>query len=430
MKKIICAGAGHGGLAAALLLAREGYDVTVLEAKSRKELGYDWHDCAWLPAFERIGIKPDNPEFVYPFFQYTYHNPAETVAFTVKNKSIENLRMFDRRYLLDLLIDECKKAGVKFEFGKNITGVIVEGHKVTGVHTARKEYKANLVIDAAGMDSPVRKSLPPAAGIQKEIDSDKIIWTYRAYYENRLNKPAPEYQNIYFFHCGKPGMDWLITEKDFIDVLVGSFSPLTKEDIDRAVADFQRIYSHMSDKILRGGTVQKIPIGKAIPKFVWNGYAAVGDSASMTEPMSGSGISRSISAGAILAETVINIGDGAYNQKNLWHYEYDYLKKEGESAYSDSILREFLATLTAEDIDYFFEHKIMTEKEIGGGKVKFSSPAEFLQKVTAFVPKAGLLPRMAGAALKLRKAENVKSALPKEFSQNAYSCWLKLYNQL
>ena len=72
----------------------------------------------------------------------------------------------------------------------------------------------------------------------------------------------------------------------------------------------------------------------------------------------------------------------------------------------------------------------MTEKEIGGGKIRFSSPAEFLQKVTAFVPKAGLLPRMAGAVLKLRKAESVKSALPKEFSQNAYSCWLKLYNQL
>ena len=430
MKKIICAGAGHGGLAAALLLAREGYDVTVIETKSRKELGYDWHDCVWIPAFEKLGLKLDDPESVYPFFHYTYHNPAETVAFSVTKGSLDKLCMADRRYILDMLIGECKKAGVKFEFGKRITGAIVEGHKVAGVHTMKKEYRADLVIDAAGIDSPVRKSLPPVAGIQKEIDPDKIIWTYRAYYENRLNKPAPEFQNIYFFHCGKPGMDWLITEKGFIDVLVGSFSPLTKEDIDRAVADFQRIYSHMSDRILRGGTVQKIPIGKAIPKFVWNGYAAVGDSASMTEPMSGSGISRSLSAGIILAETVINIGDNEFTQKNLWHFEYDYLKNEGESAYSDSILREFLATLTPEDIDYFFEHKIMTEKEIGGGKVDFSSPTEFLQKVTAFVPKAGLLPRMAGAVLKLRKAENVKSALPKEFSQNAYSCWLKLYNQI
>ncbi len=430
MKKIVCAGAGHGGLSAALLLAREGYDVTVLEAKSRKELGYDWHDCVWLPAFEDIGLVPDNPDFVYPFFHYTYHNPAETMAFSVTKGSLDRLRMVDRRYILNLLIDECKKTGVKFEFGKNITGAIIEGSKVAGVHTARKEYRADLVIDAAGIDSPVRKSLPPVSGVQKEISPDKIIWAYRAYYENRLNKPAPDYQNIYFFHCGKPGMDWLITEKDFVDVLVGSFSPLTKEDIDRAVADFQRIYSHMSDRILKGGTVQKIPIGKAIPKFVWNGYAAVGDSASMTEPMSGSGISRSLSAGKILAETVINIGKNELTQKNLWHYEYDYLKKHGESAYSDSILREFLATLKPEDLDYFFEHKIMTEKEIGGGKIRFSSPAEFLQKVTAFVPKAGLLPRMAGAVLKLRKAESVKSALPKEFSQNAYSCWLKLYSQL
>ena len=44
MKKIIVAGAGHGGLAAAALLAKQGYDVTVIEAKKRAEMGHDWHD--------------------------------------------------------------------------------------------------------------------------------------------------------------------------------------------------------------------------------------------------------------------------------------------------------------------------------------------------------------------------------------------------
>ena len=43
-KKIIVAGAGHGGIAAASLLAQRGYDVTVYEKCERSEIGYDWTD--------------------------------------------------------------------------------------------------------------------------------------------------------------------------------------------------------------------------------------------------------------------------------------------------------------------------------------------------------------------------------------------------
>ncbi len=430
MKKIVVAGAGHGGLTAAFLLAKEGFDVTVTEAKKRSELGHDWHDCIWLPDFERLGIELDDGNCVLPFYHYTYHNPKETAAVPVTDNNIENLRAVDRKYLIGKLIDECKKYGVKFEYGRKLTGAVIEGNSVVGVRTAKKEYRADLVIDAAGVDSPVRRSLPAGSGICREIDADKIIYTYRAYYENRLSKPAPDMQNIYFFHCGRPGMDWVITEREYVDVLVGNFSPLTDEAINEAVEDFRRIYSHMGEKILRGGTVTKIPISKVIPKFVWNGYAAVGDSCSMTEPMSGSGINKSICAGELLAEAVKEIGEGEYSENNLWKYEYNYMKKYGESSYSDAILREFLATLTADELDYLFEHKILTRAEIGGASFKFSSPAQALRKIASFLPKAYLLPGITQALGKLAASEKVKSLLPEEYSRNKYSWWLRYYNQI
>ena len=37
MKTILVAGAGHGGLSAAINLARKGYDVTVIEKQKREE---------------------------------------------------------------------------------------------------------------------------------------------------------------------------------------------------------------------------------------------------------------------------------------------------------------------------------------------------------------------------------------------------------
>ncbi|MBR2730615.1 MAG: NAD(P)-binding protein [Clostridia bacterium] len=43
-KKVIVAGMGHGGIAAAALLAQAGFDVTVYEQKEAGKLGYDWTD--------------------------------------------------------------------------------------------------------------------------------------------------------------------------------------------------------------------------------------------------------------------------------------------------------------------------------------------------------------------------------------------------
>ena len=53
-KKIIVAGLGHGGIAAAAMLAKRGFDVTGYEKKSEGTLGYDWTDI-FAPATRYCG---------------------------------------------------------------------------------------------------------------------------------------------------------------------------------------------------------------------------------------------------------------------------------------------------------------------------------------------------------------------------------------
>ena len=43
-KRILVAGGGHGGIGAAYALAKNCYDVTVVEKNSRAAMGYDWTD--------------------------------------------------------------------------------------------------------------------------------------------------------------------------------------------------------------------------------------------------------------------------------------------------------------------------------------------------------------------------------------------------
>ena len=56
-KKIVIAGAGHGGLIAGARLAAAGYDVTIYERKIKSELGYDWDDAIalnWMADVSRL----------------------------------------------------------------------------------------------------------------------------------------------------------------------------------------------------------------------------------------------------------------------------------------------------------------------------------------------------------------------------------------
>ena len=64
MSSVLIAGAGHGGLSAAAILAKNGYKVTVLEKHTKDSIGHDWHDAMDIPAFRFADIPvPDEKDF-------------------------------------------------------------------------------------------------------------------------------------------------------------------------------------------------------------------------------------------------------------------------------------------------------------------------------------------------------------------------------
>lgn len=431
MRKIIVAGAGHGGLVAACRLAEAGYDVTVVEKKERNETGHDWHDCIWKPAFDKAEIELPECDGVnlMPYFDTAYVNPAKTVKIPIEGIS-PRLFFIDRKFLLKMLFERCEKAGVKLIFGREIKGAVVENVKVIGIRTEDGEMPADLVIDAAGVDSPVRSSLPASSGIVSEIPENKMFWAYRAYFENTDGTVTSPVQSIYFYHCNRPGMDWVASDKSFIDVLIGSFSCLTREEIDEALEDFRQEYPNMGKDVIRGGQVAKIPLSPHIPKFIWNGYAAIGDSCSLTEPMSGSGISNCLKAGCILADTVINAGAREFSEELLWKYQYRFLKDAGEANYSVEILREFMASLSGKDIDYFFEKKILTDRELSGMSFSGATVSEIIGKIVAMIPQADKIPGFTKMGTRMLSAKKAMNALPAVYTRTGFEKWRKIYEKI
>ena len=61
MSKIIVAGAGHGGIVAAMYLSIEGHDVTVYEKQEKSSVGLDQRDFLDASALDFAGINANHP---------------------------------------------------------------------------------------------------------------------------------------------------------------------------------------------------------------------------------------------------------------------------------------------------------------------------------------------------------------------------------
>lgn len=436
MGKILVAGAGHGGLTAAINLAKNGYNVTVIEEKPRNELGHDWHDSLNMSAFDMSGIDRPRDDMYSPVYPHAFKNPSATKCIQMPKN--ETSIFMDRKVLISYLLECAEQAGVKLVFGHKILSPIVHSTTVKGLNIddGKKKYKlaADLVIDAAGMYSPVRSNLPSVCNIQRKFEEKSVFHVFRAYYRNNTGEATNPPYIINLFHMNRPGIDWTITNKDYIDILIGKFSTagaLTQEEVNETLNSFKKDYPYIDDCILRGGTYADIPLTKMLPIIVCNGYAAVGDSAGMTMPLSGSGIVLSMKAGKILADTVIK-ANGTYDRKSLWHYEYEYFRSLGQELLIVDILKNFVPYIKGEQVDLLLESEFLTKDAMAFGKNH--NTANTLRFLRHAVSSSNRLYKLTVPFLRNFKSlpllPLVSKGIPKEYDESRVNSWSKLYSAL
>ncbi len=435
MKKIIVAGAGHGGLVAAYHLAKSGYDVTVYEALKRKDMGHDWHDWMEYSAFDDADLPRPDEDMIYTPEDQCFRNPKGNIRLNFPHPDISI--MMDRKELINYLISLAEEAGAKLEFETMIEGPITEGKAVKGLYLRKKgklsEVTGDLVIDAAGMYSPVRSKLPATFGIDNEIDKRNIFHAYRAYFENTTGEyDTPKYQ-INLFHMYRPGIDWIITKEDYIDILIGKFSQageLTQKEIDDAIAAFKKDYPYLGDKIVRGGRLENIPISRMLPMIVADGYAAIGNSAGMTVPLNGSGIVLSMKAGKILADTVK--GANAFKREFLWKYEYEYFTRLGKDLVMIDIIKNLFTYVKGDVVDYLLEKGILTPDliAIADGAPLNLTPDYVIHLIKVSPPLVKLIPAVAKSVKTLPLVPSICAKIPETYDEAKVNKWIKMYRSL
>ncbi|MCL2494346.1 MAG: FAD-dependent monooxygenase [Oscillospiraceae bacterium] len=433
---ILIAGAGHGGLAAAGLLAQKGHSVTVCERCPEHNLGHDWTDIFNMDCLGGAGI-PLPPEGAYRAApDFTVHNPAWTTSVTAAVPEHLPEMCMERRELLRHLIGHARECGVSFEFETAVTKPLIEGDRVTGLavkdKTGPREIIADLVIDAAGMDSPVRRALPAAWGLTGDFRRDQYFTVWRAFFRRSDEAPLLEGTfNVYFYPMGRRAMAWAAREEDYVDMLCGSFEDTTRDYAEQVRQFLLPRHPEFGEGILRGGQAAKIPVRRPVSVMVANGYAAVGDSAAMTVPIIGSGISNAVRAGVLLAGAVRNIK--TCDAASLWPYQVEYMRRIGAVHAALDPLKTMVLTMGPGTVDFLLERRILDAGDMSkartGQEVAFTA-REMAQRG---LRGAGRLPTMLGLSARLAASQKLKRhamAIPVRYDEDAVRAWAKVYDAL
>ena len=430
-RKIIVAGAGHGGIIAGSLLAQHGYDVTIYEKEKETALGYPWDDDINESIIKEVGLPPLEPKEYTRKKKVGFASPNR--RYHIQTNLPDHLREIavDRRLLYRKLFDYARKSNVSIEFECRITGPLIKNGTIAGIQTEKGNSEGDLVIDACGLHSPIRKKLPESYSILKEFGKGEIFYTYRAYFNFFNDKGFDENKYlVYFGFQGLRGIAWYRLEHGQSDVLFGGIEPLSLEKVDIFMQKMREIQPSCGSELKAGGFLTQIPVRRPLERFVGENYAAVGDSAAMTMPLMGSGIEYAMDAGKILAETVIkhdqNREEHGYTTTQLWDYQYEYYLKYGAQAFATEYLKMYLMTTPWEDVNFVFEKGLISAKEMEASMLRQNVVIPFIDllgRAMRSFSRLGVLINLKSAADSMKTLKSLALRIPKQYDPQKIAAW-------
>jgi flavin-dependent dehydrogenase len=436
MKRILVAGGGHGGIAAASMLAKRGYDVTVYERHAEDAMGYDWTDIFAPGALAEIELPmPDKDKYEYKE-NMTFYGPSYRTALR-QDIAPEKLEIkMERRDIYAMLISAAKKNGVKFVFFCAVHGPIVLGNRVVGIETDQGAVYGDLIIDACGIDSPVKKGLPEVCGVNGETGENNQFYVYRAFYNRATEDEVKDKYKVCLYAEGRLGIGWVATEPEYTDLLVGRFEPFDLEEANRTADYYRSLNPSLGTELKRGGQFVKIPVRQPLSRLVCDGYAAIGDAAYMTVPIIGSGIANSFKAARMLCEAILADRCGAFSADTLWKYQVSYYKALGAGFAVLACVKEALTIFTPDEIDLMFDQGILNAKDLSIDadttdifKIFSGNNMQDIKKKLGVAKDKTLMKKMMTVGRKIAAVMSVTAAMPRRYSKSAVDSWVRSYEK-
>ncbi|MBN1217223.1 MAG: geranylgeranyl reductase family protein [Candidatus Lokiarchaeota archaeon] len=373
---VIVVGAGTGGAIAARFAAKNGLNVCLIDRKQRKKIGNKiCGDAVGREVFDFLKIEhPSGKELSCTIKGVKLYSPDRSKCITMIDPR-QTGYIVDRVEFGQRLLKDALNAGVKqFLDETMVLDLIYDNDTVIGVTAKLKDgtkidLKSKIVIDASGLNSPLRKKIK-FDKIEKDFSKDDAILCYREI----INFPAKdqdvidlEYISIILDQDKAPGgYIWYFPKNKYsFNIGIGVFMDYKGKVKELYHENVFKEYVKSSNIEIQSSGGGVCPVRRPIWSCIANGIIFVGDAALQVNPLHGGGIDPSMRAGfyaAITAAGAIQSGD--YSINKLWDYNVKVMTNFGAEFAALDLLRRVLQTLSNTDLNFGLGKELLTASEI------------------------------------------------------------------
>ncbi len=373
---VVIAGAGIAGASAAYFISRKGFKVLLADVKPFHRAGdKPCGDAIGKHHLDELGIEyPRNGELEGLVRGIDVYSPSEGMKYRVLGEGFEVNRVAFTQRFIRLAIDN----GAEYFQETQVKDPVIKDGIVKGavLWSRRKgswEVSTNLLVDATGMSRALIRKLPREWPIRDELNPTEMNVAYREIRELKKDIEEPEILRIYVSKDKAPGGYWWFfpysmephTVNIGLGVQGGRGYPHPKDLLYTKVLN--RAELRESKVIESGGAA--VPTRRPINTLVWNGIAAIGDSAYTVNPIHGGGKGSAMLSAWCLSHA-LEEAQGKWDNDALWEVNKCYMSRYGAKQAALDVFRMFLQELSDEELEYGMRKKLIKEEDLNTVSLK------------------------------------------------------------
>lgn len=351
---VLVIGAGPVGTTFARYMAEKGYNVGIIEKKSK--IGVPLQ-CAGLlgKQIKEVNILPDDL-IINPFYGAYLHSPSDHILKVAK----ENPEAFvvDRVGYDQFLAQKASDAGVYIFLKHRVEDLNIKKGFVY-IKNRKKDFKGKIIVGADGHNSLVAQKLSNSLQIKKEsvmqaaqflVDFDKELFD-------------TDYVHLHANASISPGFIWIIPLSPS-QARVGLFGKSNYHIHNNFLKNFLDKEPQFNDYSIIKKYQGRIPVYNPKRKIVQDKVILLGDAASQVKPTTGGGLIMGFKCAQIAAK----FADRALNEDDvsiLRGYDVKYRENFKNELKTQLRVRKIFQSLTDEDLDFMF----IKLKEVGAEEI-------------------------------------------------------------
>jgi len=364
---VLIVGAGTAGTYFGWQMAKRGHSVVIVERDQRDKIGRRldvFHiDSNKFSEFEIPVPEPDSLDFCLVLERSTSYSPEGRYPKVVEYPfHVMRLSLF-----LQKLFGLAEEAGVDFRFSTSFTELTYENGRIRGAKVKQgeelSEIKAGLVVDASGIGAVVRTSLPEDYGVENfKVGADEKFYVVLRYI-TWLDPDQPRTTDLDGWTYFKT---WVAPSYHERGALIGVGATGSYDRAEESLSEFFQAVElppYTIDKTERGVT----PYRRPPYSLVGDGFICMGDSACLTKPFSGEGITSAWT----LCKIAVDVADEALrdaehvSSRALWNINARYFKDQGAKFAAILATVPSAANTTREENSYLFRKDVIfSEKDL------------------------------------------------------------------